>query len=172
LFVSGTIAAGKTTIAEAAAGILTDAGIAHGLIDLDWLAQAEPAPPEDPFQNELAFENLAAVWPNYAARGIHRLVVARVVENRRWRERAEIALRGVSVTVVRLVASVPTRRARIERRELDPGWRDRFLARTVELDDILDRDDVAEYRVDNDGRSPRAVAAEMLEKVGWLSGAH
>lgn len=166
---SGTIAAGKTAVAEAAAGLLTDAGIPHGVIDLDWLCQAYPAPPEDPFHNELAFENLGSVWPHYAARGIRRLVVARVIESRRWRDRAEASLPGVALTVVRLHTSPPTRRERIVRRELDPLWRDRFLARTVELEEILDREDVADYRVDNDGRPPRAVAVEVLEKADWLS---
>jgi adenylylsulfate kinase len=166
--VSGTIAAGKTAVAEAAAGILTDAGIANGVIDLDWLCQAAPAPAEDPFQNELAFENLAAVWPHYRARGIRRLIVARVIESRRWRARCEAALPDAAVTVVRLRASAVTRRERIERRELDPRWRDRFLVRTVELEEILDREDVADFRIDNDERSPRAVASEMLEKARWF----
>jgi hypothetical protein len=58
--------------------------------------------------------------------------------------------------------------ARIEARELDPRWRDRFLSRTDELEAILDRDDVADLHVDNDRRSPRDVASEMLEKAGWL----
>jgi hypothetical protein len=168
LFVSGTIAAGKTTVAEAAAGLLTEAGVPHGLIDLDWLAQAYPAPPEDPFHNQLGFENLAAVWPHYAARDIRTLVVACVIESAGWRERCEAALPGVAVTVVRLVASRATRRARIEARELDPRWRDRFLSRTDELERILDHHDVADLRVANDGRPPRAVAAEMLGKAGWL----
>jgi hypothetical protein len=110
LFVSGTIGAGKTAIAEAASGLLTDAGTPHGLIDLDWLCQAYPAPPEDPFHNELGFENLAAVWPQYEARGIGTLVVARVIESRHWRDRCEHAMAGVAITVVRLDASRSTRR--------------------------------------------------------------
>jgi hypothetical protein len=169
LFVSGSIAAGKTTIAEAAAGVLADAGVAHGLIDLDWLCQASPARPDDPFQSELGFENLAAVWPHYAARGIRRLVVARVIESRRWRARCEASLAGAEVTVVRLDASRATRRERIEAREIDPRWRDRFLARTDELETILDRDDVADFRVVNDARPPHVVAHEMLERAGWLA---
>jgi adenylylsulfate kinase len=168
LFVSGTIAAGKTTIAEAAAGVLADAGVPHGLIDLDWLCQAYPAPPEDPFHNALGFENLAAVWPHYAARGIRSLVVARVIESRRWRDRCESSLAGVEITVVRLVASRSTRHERIVQREVDPLWRDRFLSRTGELEEILDRDDVADFRLDNDGRPPRAVATQMLKKAGWI----
>ncbi len=111
MFVSGTIAAGKTTVAEAASGLLTDAGIPHGVIDLDWLCQAYPAPPGDPFNDELAFENLAVVWPHYAARGIRRLVVARVIESPRWRARAEASLPEVTVAVARILASVSTRYA-------------------------------------------------------------
>ena len=168
IFVSGTIAAGKTTVAEAAAGLLTVTDVPNAVIDLDWLCQAYPAPADDPYHNRLAFENLAAVWPNYAARGIGRLVVARVVESRRWRDEAEASLPGVQVTVVRLTASLRTRRERIVRRELDPAWRDRFLVRTVELDAILDAEDVAEVTIDNDGRAPREVAADALRKAGWL----
>ena len=62
-----------------------------------------------------------------------------------------------------------TRRERIVQREHDPGWRDRFLSRTEELEEILDRDDIADFRLDNDGRPARAVATEMLEKAGWIS---
>jgi hypothetical protein len=168
IFVSGTIAAGKTTVAEAASGLLSAAEVPNAVIDLDWLCQAYPTPADDPYNNRLGFENLAAIWPNYAARGIRRLVVARVVESRRWRDEAEAALPGVEVTVVRLAASVRTRRERIVRRELDSGWRDRFLVRTVELEALLDGDDVADVTVDNDERAPRDVATEVLEKAGWL----
>ncbi len=169
LFVSGTIAAGKTAVAGAAAGLLGDAGIPNAVIDLDWLCQAFPAPAVDPFHNELAFTNLTSIWPNYATLGIERLVVARVIESPRWRARAAASLPGVRISVARITASLETRRGRIVAREIDPRWRDRFLDRTVELEQTLDEQRIEDAVFDNDGATPREVARTLLEWAGWLA---
>ena len=81
LVISGSMGTGKTTVLSEASDLLGEAGIAHAAIDLDWLAVMHPQ--REPYGQRLALANLAAVWPTYAAAGAERLIVARVVEDRR-----------------------------------------------------------------------------------------
>ena len=46
-------------------GAGSESAIAHAAIDLDWLAVMHPQ--SDPYGQSLAFANLAAAWPAYAA---------------------------------------------------------------------------------------------------------
>ena len=70
LLVTGTIAAGKTSVAEAVSEQLHRFGLRHALIDFDWLGQLYPPPDlSDPYNDALAIKNLAAVWANFQAAG-------------------------------------------------------------------------------------------------------
>jgi len=68
---------------------------------------------------------------------------------------------------VRVTASEATRLARVAARETDEHWRDRHLARTVELEAILAAAGLDDAVVDNDGRPLRDVATEVLAAAGW-----
>jgi Ni2+-binding GTPase involved in maturation of urease and hydrogenase len=48
VLITGTVGAGKTSVAAAAGSILAEARIPHAVIDLDALTQSWPAPPDDP----------------------------------------------------------------------------------------------------------------------------
>ena len=74
--------------------MLSEAGIAHAAIDLDCLAVVHPQ--RDPHGLQLAFANLAAVWPNYAAVGAERLVVARAVEDSAELDQYRAAMPGAA----------------------------------------------------------------------------
>ena len=168
LVISGTVGVGKTAVLEAFATLLERRGMPCAFIDLDWLGQALPAPDDDPYNNGLIFENLAAVWPNYARRGLRRLVVARVVEDAADRVRFARALGGdAEVTICHLTASEAERRRRLEARELDAQWRDWFLRRTAELATALESGGVYDFSVENDHRTAAESAELVANLVGW-----
>ena len=86
LVFNGTMGAGKTSIMEAAYGLLADAGAHVAQIDADFLCEAQPAAANDRFNEGLLFANLAAVAPNYRNAGIGLFLLARPVEDTRRAE--------------------------------------------------------------------------------------
>lgn len=167
LVVNGTVGAGKTSVAEVVADLLRERGVPYGWVDVDALRRAYPTEPDDPFGQAVALDHLAAMAGVFARRGYRRLVLADVIERVGDRELYERAFDGADLTVVRLTAPEATRLARIAAREPDP-WRDWHLARTVELDAILEAAGVDDAVVANgDDRPLRDVAAEVLAAAGW-----
>lgn len=82
--ITGTIGAGKSTVAALASEILHDRGIRHGLIEVDWLEGVYPAPdPSDPYSTAFAMKNLRAIWGNFLEAGITRAIVTMTLENQR-----------------------------------------------------------------------------------------
>ena len=166
LVISGSMGTGKTTVLSEASDVLSEAGIAHAAIDLDWLAVMHPE--RDPYGQRLAFANLAAVWPVYAAAGAERLIVARVVEDRADLDHYRAAVPGAQPIVCRLTAPLSLMQERLRMRE--PGmFLDQALTRAAELADILDRAGVEDFVVDNGpGRSVGTVTREVLSLASWL----
>ena len=167
LVVNGTMGAGKTKVAAVVSDLLREREVPHVWIDVDVLCQTWPPPQGDPYDQELVFANLTAIAPNIAARGLRHVVLARVVEDPVDRQRYEVAFDGADVSLVRVRADEATRDARLTVREPEGYWRDLALARTRELHDVLESLDLDDAVVDNDGRSARAVAAEVLAAVHW-----
>lgn len=167
LFLNGTVGAGKTTTAEAIGDALQERGVAHAIIDLDWLRNAWPAPADDPFNLVLELQNLAAVATNFCRAGATVLVLAGVIEEPAERASYERAL-GRPLTVCRLKVSAPRLRSRIIARHRPGAERDWHLARIDELDAILDRAQVNDLTVHVDDDQPAVVAQQVLRAVGWL----
>ncbi|MCJ7827235.1 MAG: GNAT family N-acetyltransferase [Demequinaceae bacterium] len=171
LVISGTIGAGKTTVAWTVSDLLSGRGVRHAMIDGDRFAQAEPAPASDPYNQKLMFASLRAVAPLYRDRGYGCIVLPRVVEEEADRRRYEEAFGGpggaAQVGIVRLTASEGTRRERLRRREPEGRWLDWALDRTVELEAVLADVGAEDGVVENDGPDRLEVAAEVLEAVGW-----
>lgn len=172
LVVNGTMGAGKTAVASAALDLLSDRGARAAFIDADALAQAEPTPPQDPFNEALAFEGLRAIAPAYRKRGYGCIVVARVVEDPEDRTRYAHAFASdagaADVSIVRLDAPEDVRFDRLTAREPEGRWREFSLERSAELDDILRTEDLDDAVLDNDGsRSAIDVASDALDAVGW-----
>lgn len=166
LIISGSLGTGKTTVLNEASDLLSEAGIAHAAIDLDCLAVMHPR--RDPHGQRLAFANLAAVWPNYAAAGAERLMIARVVEERADLDHYRAAMPGAQPIVCRLTAPLSLMHERLRIRETGM-FLEQSLARAAELDEILARAGVEDFAVDNGpGRSVGAVAREVLILAGWL----
>ncbi|SCK29769.1 hypothetical protein H181DRAFT_02351 [Streptomyces sp. WMMB 714] len=168
LLINGTVGVGKTSVAETVGGLLTDAGIPNAVIDLDWLRQSWPSPPGDRFNVTMMLRNLRSVAGNNLAAGAVRLVVAGVVEDHDGRRQCGDAL-GVELTVCRLRADPAMVHKRLTRRhENQPDALRWHLSRAGELAGILDRAGVDDFTVDATARSVGEVAADVVEKAGWL----
>jgi hypothetical protein len=160
-----TVGAGKTTIAAECNDVLAERKIPNAAVDLDALAWQYP--PTSKWNKDLLFENLASIWPNYAAHGSTRLIVANVFEDDD-RDRYAAAIPGASLVICRLV--VPEREERVERlrRRMHPGPSlDWHIDRTQELHDILEAKRHEDFIVVND-RPVREVAEEVLTTAGWI----
>ena len=166
LIISGSMGTGKTTVLSEASDLLSEAGIAHAAIDLDWLAVMHPQ--RDTYGRCLAIANLAAVWPVYAAKGAERLIVARVVENRAELDQYRAAVPGAQPIVCRLTAPLALAQERLRVRE--PGmFLEQALERAEELAGILERAGAEDFTVDNGpSRLVSEVARDMLSRAGWL----
>jgi adenylylsulfate kinase-like enzyme len=166
IVVTGPIGAGKTAITRAIGDALTDAGISHTLIDMDWLRDSYPAPPGDRFNTRLGYRNLADVGRNSRAAGSGRFVIADVVETREQRREYEAAIPGAIVTVVRLLVDADENRRRIARRatgDVD-AWE---IARAAELTGIMAENGIGDLVIDTTDRSPAAIARDILARLGW-----
>jgi phage FluMu protein gp41 len=125
-------------------------------------------PPQPNYGKELMFQSLAAVWRIYRERGARRLLVARVIEHDCERAEYRSAVPGAEVTVCRLIAPVGLMQTRLHIREVGSNH-DSDLARSTELDGILNDAAVEDVTVENDGtRSVSDVALELLTKANWL----
>lgn len=171
LVINGAMGAGKTTTAAAIHDVLTQGGTRSAFIDADYLCQAAPMPEGDPYGQALLFANLAAVAPVYRAHGFGCIVLARVVEDARDRDRYAAAFTGpggrAHVSIVRVTASEDARLARIAEREPEGYWRDLGFARTVELDDVLEELDLDDGVVSSESADRLDVARAALDAAGW-----
>lgn len=171
LVINGTIGAGKTSTAAAVHDVLAEEGARSAFIDADYLCQAAPLPDGDPFGQGLLFANLAAVAPVYRAQGYGCIVIARVVEDARDRDRYADAFAGpggrAHVAIVRVTASLEARVDRITAREPEGYWRELCLARTTELDEVLEDLDLDDGAVSTDTATRLEAAREALDVAGW-----
>lgn len=167
VLITGTVGAGKTTVAAAVGELLEAAGVAHAVIDLDALRHMWPNPPDDPFNLAMELRNLGVVAGNYLDAGVLRLVLAGVVETRadvvRYRE-----VLGIGLAVCRLRVDAGVVQERLAQRHAgdDPALR-WHARRAVELDDILDSAQAYEVEVGAGLDPPPLVAREVLRVVGW-----
>lgn len=163
---SGTVGAGKSTVALALRDLLLAQGVVAADVDVDAVATRSPAPPGDPFNERVVVAYLAAMRPRWEDAGVEVLILPRVVETVDQRDDYARAL-GRPVRVVRIDAAGPTRHRRLLDRHEPGAEQDWHLARTDVLAAILVAAAVEELVVDNDGRTPHAVAEEVATAFGW-----
>ena len=172
LVINGTMGAGKTTTAAAIHDLLGECGARSVFLDGDYLCQANPSGTDDPHHQSLLFASLAALAPVWRARGYGLVVLPRVVEDGDDRARYASALSTAdaglaSVSLVRVTAAEATRAARLTAREPEGFWRDHALARTVELEAILDAARLDDAVIGTDDADRLEVAAAALRAAGW-----
>jgi adenylylsulfate kinase-like enzyme len=166
LLITGTVGAGKTTVADAIGDLLTAAQIPNAVLDLDWLSNSWPSPPGDPCNVGLRLRNVRALAGNYLEAGAVRLVAAGVVDSDETRKLCEEAL-GVELTTCRLRVDLALVRQRLARRHAGDDVRLRWhLNRSGELDALLEQARVEDVVVEAAG-SPAEVAGAVLAAVGW-----
>jgi hypothetical protein len=162
---TGTVGVGKSTIGTAAHEILFARRIPHACVDIDWLRMSWPE--RGRWNYEVAMANLANAWRTFRDAGANRLIIVDVVEQRSHLNRYADAVPGAAIQVCRLTAPATLREQRIAVREQGAS-REWHLARSVELDAILDAADVADFVVDNGDRPMADVATEVLVRAGWI----
>jgi hypothetical protein len=146
--------------------LLAELEIPNAAVDLDALIWQWP--PDSPWNSDLMFECLAAIWPRYEARGVRHLVLARVIEFRSELDRYASAVPGAELSVGRVVAPLALREQRLVSRIPAGPSRDWSLKRTVELDAILDAAGIEDFVIENDETDLREVAEDGLRSAGWL----
>ena len=167
LLITGTVGAGKTAVAAEVNDALAELKVPNAAVDLDALIWQWPSTSK--WNDDLMFENLAALWPNYAAHGATHLVLARVLETPAELTRYTAAVPGAEITVCRLVAPEAVRVQRLLAR-MPPGpSRDWHLSRTAELDASLDRLSCVDFIIENGDRTVRDVALDVLVRAAWVT---
>ncbi len=166
LVVTGPVGVGKTTVASAVADELERREISHAVFDVDWLAHAWPAPPDDPFNTRLVYRNLTDVCRNAREAGAGRIVLAYVIEDAAGRDAIAACIPGADLVVVRLTVDPATNVERLRGRESEAtiAW---YLGRAPELEGIMVANGVGDHVVATDGRTPAEVAGEVLRVIGW-----
>ena len=158
--------AGKSSVLAEASDILALRHIVHAAIDLDALGLAHL--PSATATDGVMYRNLQSVCENYAALGVARLLLARAIEDRAELELCRTAVSAVNTAVCRLTAGIDTMQQRVRKRE-SGILQQEFVDRVTILDAILDRAQLEDFVVINEGRPINNVAKEMLIKAGWIS---
>lgn len=167
LIISGPVGVGKTTIAGELSILLEADDVAHTCVDMDALAGTFPRPPDDPFGNALALENLAAVWTNAKRYGSRNLIVARVMEAADDVAALSQAVGIPAPVVCLLTACNNTLLKRVRQRERGSGraWHEN---RAVVLSEILERAALEDFCVATDNRPVAEIALEIRQMLPWM----
>ncbi len=161
----GPVGAGKTTTLHELEAILDASGRPNAIIDLDWLSWASPAASSGVSNHDLLVRNLAAVWQNFHAAGIHHVAVARALHDAAEVQSVRDALQGCETTVVELVGDTAVLRERIRQRDAGVELAEHLAM----LDDFdaIERDLRPDGVVEIDGQSPAEIARAVLAIAGW-----
>ncbi|MGA5535630.1 ATPase [Mycolicibacterium nivoides] len=165
VFIGGRSGTGKTSTGFEMHAMLSIAGVAHCLIDGDFLDMAYPAPSE----HQLAEQNLAAMWANYRAVGHRRLIYTNTacVLPDVVHDLTTAMGDNPEVRTVLLTCTDATARARLGRREIGSTL-DQHIASSARMDTSL-RTGVAPgtHRIPTDNRTVSDIAEEIIGLTGW-----
>ena len=166
LLLTGTVGSGKTVVAIEIGHLLEQQGKSAAVVDLDWLGWLHLRS-STVTADQLIARNLAAIWPNLREAGMSYAVLARAIVGRDGLDALRVAVPEADLTVVRLTASPGTIEGRLRRR--DSGQElDEHLRESTEMSRVMDREQLADMAVANDGGSPAEVARKVLRRVGWV----
>jgi adenylylsulfate kinase len=163
IVLTGVVGSGKTSVAVALGELLEERGEAYAVVDLDWLAWFRPPAGSAVTVTDLLRANLHAVWRNFAAAGVDRLVVARHLRTREELRLVRDALDGVEIVSVRLDVPRDLLEARLRGR--DGGAE--LAEHLAMLDEAASAEPFEDAAVDGTADSPREVALAVLRAAGW-----
>jgi adenylylsulfate kinase-like enzyme len=162
LVLDGSPGAGKSTLANAISEMLRQMGVAHAVIDVDELGRIFPE-----LDSSLAWANLRAIWPNYAAVSNLRVILPVCIDSKPDLEELRNAIPSKEFTICELVANESTLKDRVTMREPNEYWQRKL--RTL-VDKYIGKDlsdKVADFRVRTDDKSIEDAAQEILEYLRW-----
>ncbi|HVQ19132.1 MAG TPA: hypothetical protein VMT27_08890 [Actinomycetes bacterium] len=166
VLLTGVYGSGKSTVAEELGSIFEERGLPYAALDLDWLGWFDAGWDDDVREHALMVRNLEAVVQNYLSAGVRYLVMALSVEHQ-WELDGIRSVVPSPLKILRLTVGIDTIESRLGAspttgRQVDLEWARRWIdASTGEgLEDIA---------LSND-RSPREVALDVLQHLGWVAG--
>jgi hypothetical protein len=169
LLIGGRSGSGKSVVGWEVSARLRAHGVAHAILEGDFMGQVHPAPEGDPDRTALVERNLTALWANFAALGYRRLIYTNTLSVMPDMTPRFLRAFGPDARLVRvlLTATDATARERLVGRErgseLEDGLRS-SAARARVLDDGVA---AGTARVRTDGRSVIDVANEIVALTGW-----
>jgi len=166
LFVTGPIGVGKTAVLREADTVLVEAEASHATVELEDIGRCWTQATESS-RVSFVYQNLAALWSNFAAVGASRLLLSGLVERRADVEHVSLAVPDALVTVVRLHAPLAVIEQRIRLRE--PGPPDGELDGARWWTRHFEGEQPEDYVVETDERPVRDIAREVLRLAGWLT---
>jgi predicted kinase len=166
LLVTGPIGVGKTAVLHEADALLIEIGAGHGTVELEEIARCWTDAMERS-RASLVYQNLAALWSNFAAVGASRLLLAGLLEQHSELRLVSEAVPGAAVTVVRLHAPLSVLEQRIRLRE--PGSPEGEIDGARWWAEHLDKARLEDHLVETEDRPVGEVAREVLRLAGWYS---
>lgn len=166
LLLTGGLGSGKTAVAIEIGELLEQAGVPFAVVDLDWLCWAWSPTLADDGVHALLCDNLRAVVPNLAERGIRCLVLARAVLSPEGMSALRDATAPLPVHVVRLRADDEEVVRRLRARDTGPRL-DGHLTRRATFEQWVAAAAPDADVVDTTGRDAVGVAADIVERLGW-----
>jgi adenylylsulfate kinase len=162
LLITGTIGAGKTTVATEICDLLGDRRVPAAAVDLDWLGWTSLRPPEG--IDALIALNLKTVIPNFVSVGITHLLLTRAIQKLSQVETIREVLFDVRLQVVLLESPTSLTESRLSNRDHGANLA-RHLAEAEEFRQT--EPGLQDVTVSNDDRPAREVAEEVLTMTGW-----
>jgi predicted kinase len=170
LLIGGRSGVGKSVVGWEVSARLRAAGVAHAIVEGDFMGQVHPPPADDPDRTRLVERNLTAVWANIAALGYRRLIYTNtlsVLPTMAGMFRRALGA-DVHLIPVLLTASDATARERLVARELGSELADGLDASAARAR-VLDRAVAGDTaRVSTDGRTVIDVATEVVALTRWV----
>ena len=132
------------------------------IIDVDWLGWVTFGD-----HVRLMAANLGAVWANFAAAGSEYAVMARMMLSRSELDALRAAVPDLDITVVRVESPPDLVRSRLERRDTG-AILEHHLVQSAEYSMVVGGLGLEDLVVSNDDRPIRALADEVLDRLGWV----
>lgn len=166
LFLTGQPGVGKTAVAKEISDLLWKLHEPHAVIEIDELARGVMPIKTPDFNRALAVANLKAIWANFYAAGVRRVILSRILETTDDLEQFSSAIPQAHLTVCILQAPAETVQERITGRE--PGSSRAFLLTlTGRIAERIDQLDIPCIRIQNGQRPVQEVAREILQASEW-----